>query len=104
MMGIPCISHAFIFGDNQSVLTNTTAPDLTLKRKFQSIAYHFVREGAARDKWRTDYVNTHLNPSDMLTETLPSGEKRTIFLYDTTLHPQMIYLRIYFLIFILGVD
>ena len=56
MMGIPCTSPAFIFGDNQSVLANTTIPDSTLKKKSQSIAYHFVREGAARDEWRTYYL------------------------------------------------
>ena len=43
-------------GHNQSVLANTTTPDSTLKKKSQSIAYHFVREGVARDDWRTSYV------------------------------------------------
>ena len=79
MMGIPCNDPTFVFGDNQSVLANTTAPDSTLKKKSQSIAYHFVREGVARDEWRTAYVNTHLNPADLLTKTLPSGEKRMSF-------------------------
>jgi hypothetical protein len=51
MMGIPCEGPAYIYGDNQSVLANTTIPDSTLKKKSQSIAYHFVREGAARDEW-----------------------------------------------------
>ena len=42
MMGISCNDPTFIYGDNQSVLANTTIPDSTLKKKFQSIAYHFV--------------------------------------------------------------
>ena len=42
MMGILCDHPTFIYGDNQSVLANTTIPDLTLKKKSQSIAYHFV--------------------------------------------------------------
>ena len=50
MMGIPCEGPAYIQGDNQSVLANTTIPDSTLKKKNQSIAYHFVREGTARDE------------------------------------------------------
>ena len=33
MMGIPCEGPAYIFGDNQSVLYNTSIPDSTLKRK-----------------------------------------------------------------------
>ena len=50
MMGIPVEGPAYILGDNQSVLANTTIPELTLKKKSQSIAYHFVQEGLARDK------------------------------------------------------
>ena len=57
-MGIPVEGPAYIKGDNKSVLYNTTIPDSTLKKKSQSIAYHFVREGAARDEWRTSYIST----------------------------------------------
>ena len=42
MMGISCDNPTFIYGDNQSVLANTTVPDLMLKKKLQSITYHFV--------------------------------------------------------------
>ena len=76
MMGIPVTGPAYIYGDNQSVLANTTIPDSTLKKKSQSIAYHLVREGVARDEWRMTYINTHDNEADLLTKTLPSGEKR----------------------------
>ena len=79
MMGIFCDNPMFIYGDNQSVLANSTIPDLTLKKKSQSIAYHFVREGAAWDKWRTTSVNIHENETDLLTKQLPSGEKRKSF-------------------------
>ena len=58
------------------MLANTTIPDSTLKKKSQSIAYHFVREGVARDEWRTSYVNIHDNEADLLTKQLPHGEKR----------------------------
>lgn len=78
MMGIPVMGPTYIYGDNQSVLYNTTLPDSVLKKKSQSIAYHFVREGSARDEWRTAYVNTHENPADILTKPL-SGEKREGF-------------------------
>ena len=78
-MGIPVEGPAFIYGDNQSVLANSTIPDSTLKKKSQSICYHFVREGAARDEWRTTYVNTHDNEADLLTKVLPHGDKRKGF-------------------------
>ena len=76
MMCISCEDPTFIYGDNQSVLANTTISDSMLKKKSQSIAYHFVREGAAQDEWRMTYVNTHENEADLLTKQLPSGEKR----------------------------
>ena len=80
MMGIPVNLPTYIFGDNQSVLSNTTKPHSQLKKKSSSVAYHFVREGTAKDEWRTAYINTHYNPADMLTKSLPGGEKRTRFI------------------------
>ena len=86
MMGIPVNGPAYIYDDNQSVLVNTTIPDSTFKKKSQSIAYHFVREGVARDEWRTTYVNTHENPADLLTKPLPAGEKRHNFVKNVLHH------------------
>ena len=79
MMGIAVDLPAFVFGDNQSVLSNTSHPHSKLKKKSSSIAYHFVREGVAKNEWLTTYLNTDLNPSDMLTKSLPGGIKRTRF-------------------------
>jgi hypothetical protein len=78
MMGIKVDEPAFVFGDNQSVLCNTTSPASTLKKRSNAIAYHFVREGVARDEWRTAYVNTDENLADLLTKPL-SGQKRAKF-------------------------
>ena len=86
MLGIPVEGHAYVFGDNQSVLANTTIPESTLKKKMQSICYHFVREGSARGEWRTSYVNTHDNESDLLTKSLPSGDKRRNFVRKLLYH------------------
>ena len=61
------------------MLCNTSIPDSTLNKKSQSIAYHFVREGAARDEWHTAYINNHDNAADLLTKVLPMGEKRRGF-------------------------
>ena len=79
MMGISVDLPTFTFGDNQSVLSNTSKPHSTLKKKSASIAFHFVREGVAKDEWRTTYLNTDHNPADMLTKSLPGGEKRNRF-------------------------
>ena len=86
MMGIPCEGPAYIEGDNQSVLANTTVPDSIFKKKSQSIAYHFIREGVARDEWRTAYIKSILNDADLLTKVLPSGEKRRTFVRNLIHH------------------
>lgn len=86
MMGIPVLGPTYIYGDNQSVLFNTTIPESTLKRKSQSICYHFVREGSARDEWRTAYVNTKENPSDILTKPIPPGELRKSLIRSVLYH------------------
>jgi len=67
MMSIPVDEPAFVFRHNQSVLYNTTAPKSTLKKMSHTIAYHAIQEGCTRDKWRTTYINTHLNYADLFT-------------------------------------
>ena len=76
MMGIPVNNPAFIYGDNSSVLWNVSVPDSMLKKRSHGIAYHFCREGCARDEWLATYIDTKINPSDLLTKALPSGEDR----------------------------
>ena len=79
MMGIPVEEPTFIFGDNKSMLASSTIPTSTLKKKSNSIAYNYVREGHAKDEWRATYINTHLNIADVLTKPLGGGEKRKQF-------------------------
>ena len=79
MLGIPVHEQAFVLGDNKLVLANTSVPGSMIKKKMNSLLYHFIREGCARDEWRTAYISTHLNCADMLTKALPSGEKKSSF-------------------------
>ena len=80
MMGIPCDFPSYIYGDNQSVLVNSSVPTSVLKKKSCSIAYHFVREGVAADEWRMTYISTHDNVADLFTKALRGGEKRLKFI------------------------
>ena len=79
MLGIPVDEPAFEFGDNKSVLANTTVPGSMIKKKMNSPSYHFIQEGCARDEWCTAYVNTLLNFADLFTKCLLPGEKRSLF-------------------------
>ena len=75
MFGIPVEDLSYMYGDNQSVLAGSTRTESTLKKKAQSIAFHFIREGCAADELRTTYINTSENISYLMTKPL-SGEKR----------------------------
>jgi hypothetical protein len=80
MMGILCEEPAFAYNCNISVLSNTSVPASTLKKKIDLLLYHFICEGCARDEWRTAYVSTHLNCANLLTKCLPTGLKRLGFI------------------------
>ena len=75
MMDTPVDELSFMFGDNQYVLATTANPGSTIKNKSQSICFHFIREGFARDEWRTAYVKTCENIDDLLKKSLPNGDK-----------------------------
>ena len=86
MMGIPLDQPTHICADNKSVLVNSSDPESSLKKKSNSIACNFVREGTARDEWRLTYINTHDNPADLMTKCLAPGEKREKFVTSLTHH------------------
>ena len=81
MLGITVELTTYIFGDNQSVLVNSSKPHSSLKKKSSSIAVHFVCEGAAKDERRVAYLNTNYNPAEMATKSLDGGKKRYRFTY-----------------------
>eukprot|EP00957_Ditylum_brightwellii_P049087 3724612-Ditylum_brightwellii.AAC.1 len=47
MMGVPISGPTFIYGDNMSVIHNTSKPESQLSKKCNSICYHAVRESVA---------------------------------------------------------
>ena len=76
MMGVPLTTPTYIYGDNMSVIYNTSRPESTLKKKANSVCYHYIREAVAADECRTGHISTHENPADVATKPLPSGDKR----------------------------
>ena len=85
MMGIPVEGPTYVFGDNKSVLVNSSKHHSQLKKKSCSIAYHFVQKGFAQDEWRVTCLNTHHNQADIFTKCLPASQKRT-YLIGHILH------------------
>ena len=76
MMGIPIDGPSYMFIDNKSVVHNVQTPTSMLKKKSNSIAYHFVREAVAMGEVLIAWIKSEENIADVMTKVLPSGEKR----------------------------
>jgi len=57
-----------------SVIHNTQRPDSTLKKKSNSICYHFIRESVAMDESLTGHIASKENPVDLGTKIIPAGQ------------------------------
>ena len=75
MMGVKIDGPPSIYGDNMSVIRNTSKPESMLKKKSNSICYYFVREAVAMRECLNIHVPTTRNWADLLTKVL-FGKKR----------------------------
>ena len=75
MMGVPIAGPSYIYGKNMSFIHNTSNTASVLKKKSNSICYHFVREAVAAKEFLTSHIPTLQNLSDLLTKVL-FGQKR----------------------------
>ena len=85
MMGVEVCGPTYIYGDNMSVIHNTSTPESMLKKKSNSICYHFVREAVAMKECLTTHVPTLRNWADLLTKVLTGMKRRNLVqgvLYD----------------------
>ena len=69
-LGVPILGPSYMFGDNQSVVTNTTLPSSSLKKKHNAIAYHKVRECIAANIFGFCHIAGQINVADILTKPL----------------------------------
>ena len=77
-LGVPIHGPSVLLGDNQSVVTNTTLPSSTLKKKHNSIAYHKVREGIAAGIFGFAHISGKINAADILTKPVDTVTHRTL--------------------------
>ena len=75
MMGVRIDGPTYVYGENMSVIHNTSKPESVLKKNSNSICYQFVREDVAMRECLTTHVPTARNWADLLTKVL-FGKKR----------------------------
>ena len=78
MMGVPLDGPTNVRCDKMSVVYNTSRPESTLKKKSNSIVYHFVRENVAMGTIRVAYKHTSTNLADCLTKAQPGPARQKI--------------------------
>ena len=77
-MGVEILGPSYIYGDNMSVIHNTPKPEAILKKKSNSICYHFVREAVAMRECLTSHIPTGKNVADLLTKVLFGSKHRDL--------------------------
>ena len=70
-IGVPSKGRINTHSDSESVLKSAANPGYELKRKHVSIAFNLVRENIATNVINLWKIDTKLNPSDLLTKSLP---------------------------------
>jgi hypothetical protein len=70
MFGVPLDGKAYMFGDNQSVITSSTIPHSSLNKRHNALAYHRCREAIASNVIWFFHVKGTVNPADVLTKFL----------------------------------
>jgi hypothetical protein len=73
MMGIAISGPTYGFGDNMSVINNTSKPDSQLRKKSNLICFHAVREAVGMKEIMTTHEPSVTNPADLFTKVLPGG-------------------------------
>mmetsp|Transcript_2008 Transcript_2008/g.2742 ORF Transcript_2008/g.2742 Transcript_2008/m.2742 type:complete len:146 (-) Transcript_2008:371-808(-) len=61
MLGVPVKGRTVLFGDNKSMVTNTSLPRSILKKRVQANNYHRVHEAVAAGMVSIVHVDTEFN-------------------------------------------
>ena len=76
MMGVLIDGPTYLYRDNMSVLHNMRTPESMLKKKSNSIAYHFIQQCVAMGELLTGYTQSEDNLADLMTKVIAAGEKQ----------------------------
>jgi hypothetical protein len=67
-LGVPIRTKSYMFGDNQSVVTNSTMPHSSLNKRHHLLSYHKVREAIAAKYVAFYWKDGSKNPADILSK------------------------------------
>ena len=70
MLRIPISGPLYIYGENMSVVPNTSRPESELRKKSNSVCYHAIYESAAIRKCLVGYIFSTENAIGLMTKVL----------------------------------
>ena len=62
IMSIPIAGPTYMYGENVSVIYNTSRPESTFKNKSNYICYHAMRKAVAMGEVLTTHIRSENNP------------------------------------------
>ncbi len=84
VMDVAIDGAAHLYGDNMSIIKNTSKPKSTLNKKSDAVCYHAVRESVAMGENLATHIPGAEKPADLMTKVL-SGSKHQ-YLVQKILH------------------
>lgn len=67
-LGVPIQTKAYMFGDNQSVVTSSTIPHSGLNKHHNALSYHHICEAIAAKILSFFHIDGKTNPADILSK------------------------------------
>jgi hypothetical protein len=67
-LGVPIRSVSYLFGDNDSVVINSTFPASVIAKRHHLLSYHRVREAIAAGYIAFHWIASKRNPADILSK------------------------------------
>ena len=67
-LGVPILGASYMFGDNESVVKNSTVPHSQLGKRHIALSYHRVREAIAAKILKFYHIDRKKNPADVLSK------------------------------------
>ena len=76
MMVIPISGPSYIYGNNMSVIHNSSKPESVLRKKSNSVCYHAVCESVAMSESLVGHIPSKENVADFLMKVLYGHQRR----------------------------
>ena len=70
MMDISISGPSYTYGDNMSVVHNTTRPESVLRKKINLVCYHGVHESVAFGEFLVGHIHSKENVADFMKKVL----------------------------------